>query len=159
MTDKIRYLVMRKLILTSLFLFPFFFLQKSMAQQAPAVLNHIAVYVSDLNKSTAFYATVFNLKEIPEPFKDGKHTWFSLGTAGALHLIQGAKSNQTFDKNDHLCFSVASIDASIKILKDHHIPYEDWAGKTDAITLRVDGVKQIYFRDPDGHWLETNDAR
>jgi lactoylglutathione lyase len=23
--------------------------------------------------------------------------------------------------------------------------------------VRVDGVKQIYFQDPDGHWLEIND--
>jgi len=130
-----------------------------MAQQAPAVLNHIAVYVSDLGKSTAFYGSVFNFKEIPEPFKDGKHTWFSLGNAGALHLIQGAKSNQTFDKNEHLCFSVTSIDVFVKTLAAKNIPFEDWPGKAGAVTVRVDGVKQVYFKDPDGHWLETNDAK
>ncbi|GGE70231.1 VOC family protein [Pedobacter psychrotolerans] len=130
-----------------------------MAQQSPAVLNHIAVYVSDLSKSTAFYGSVFNLKEIPEPFKDGKHTWFSLGNAGALHLIQGAKNDQIFDKNGHLCFSVASIDIFIKTLSAKNIPFEDWPGKAGAVTVRVDGVKQVYFKDPDGHWLETNDAK
>ena len=130
-----------------------------MAQNTPAVLNHIAVYVSDLHKSAAFYKSVFNLKEIPEPFKDGKHAWLSLGAAGALHIIQGAKNNQTFDRNDHLCFSVPSIDDFIAKLNNVHVQFEDWAGKTSAITLRVDGVKQIYFQDPDGHWLEVNDAR
>jgi len=130
-----------------------------MAQQTPAVLNHIAVYVSDLAKSTAFYGSVFNFKEIPEPFKDGKHTWFSLGNAGALHLIQGAKSKQIFDKNEHLCFSVSSIDAFIKTLTSKNIPFQDWAGKANGVTVRVDGVKQVYFQDPDGHWLETNDAK
>ncbi|MET0574056.1 MAG: VOC family protein [Pedobacter agri] len=127
--------------------------------QTPAILNHIAVYVVDLNKSTSFYQSVFSLKIIPEPFKDGKHTWFTLGKAGALHLIEGAKSNQTFDRNDHLCFSVPSIDEFIKLLKSKNIQFEDWAGKAGAINLRVDGVKQIYFKDPDGHWLEVNDAK
>lgn len=150
---------MRKITLHSVLLLSFFFFQNAMAQQKPAVLNHIAVYVSDLNKSTAFYCTVFNLKEIPEPFKDGKHTWFSLGNAGALHLIQGAKGHQTFDKNEHLCFSVSSIDVFTQMLSAKNIPFEDWAGKAGAVTVRVDGVKQVYFKDPDGHWLETNDAK
>lgn len=134
-----------------------------MAQNKPekisAVLNHIAVYVADLNKATTFYESVFNLKIIPEPFKDNRHTWFTLGAAGQLHLIQGAKSNQIFDKNEHLCFSVPSVDDFVKKLNDKNISFEDWAGKEKGITLRVDGVKQVYFKDPDGHWLEVNDAR
>src|SRR5687768_16138307 len=88
--------------------------KKSMAQaekkQQGAVLNHIAVYVTDLAKSTAFYKDVFDLEIIPEPFKDGKHTWFSIGPAGHLHLIQGAKAGVEHDKNEHLCFSVPSVD-------------------------------------------------
>ena len=87
---------MKKIALVT-FLLSIFIVQKSMAQ-TPAILNHIAVYVVDLNKSTSFYQSVFSLKIIPEPFKDGKHTWFTLGKAGALHLIEGAKNNQTFDK-------------------------------------------------------------
>lgn len=156
---EIRYLNMRKISIIGLILFTFLFSAKTMAQNTPAVLNHIAVYVSDLTKASTFYKSVFNLKEIPEPFKDGKHTWFSLGTAGALHIIQGAKTNQVFDRNDHLCFSVPSIDEFIAKLNKMHVKFEDWAGKTGAINLRVDGVKQIYFQDPDGHWLEVNDAR
>lgn len=124
-----------------------------------AVLNHIAVYVADLNKATSFYKTVFNLKQIPEPFKDNRHTWFALGAAGQLHLIQGAKSGVEHDKNGHLCFSVGSVDAFVKNLNELKIAFEDWPGKANAITLRVDGVKQIYFKDPDGHWLEVNDAK
>jgi lactoylglutathione lyase len=45
------------------------------------------------------------------------------------------------------------------VLKKANIPFEDWAGKSGAITLRVDGVKQIYFQDPDGYWIEINDAK
>lgn len=146
------------IVLSLVMLTPF---KKSMAQaekkQQGAVLNHIAVYVTDLAKSTAFYKDVFDLEIIPEPFKDGKHTWFSIGPAGHLHLIQGAKAGVEHDKNEHLCFSVPSVDKFITLLNVNKIEFEDWAGTRKAVTLRVDGVKQVYFKDPDGHWLEVND--
>jgi len=126
--------------------------------QTPAVLNHIAVYVSDLKASTDFYGEVFNLVKTPEPFKDGKHTWFTLGTAGNLHLIQGEKAKSQYDKNEHLCFSVPSIDDFIQKLNSKKIQFESWIGEPSKFTLRVDGIKQVYFKDPDGHWLEVNDV-
>ncbi|MCX2741272.1 VOC family protein [Pontibacter anaerobius] len=122
-------------------------------------LNHIAVYVHDLGQSTAFYEDVLQLKQIPEPFKDGRHTWFSLGDAGQLHLIQGASQNIPRDKNDHLCFSVASIEDFIANLDKHQVEYTNWPGTAKTPTVRVDGVKQIYFQDPDGHWIEVNNDR
>jgi lactoylglutathione lyase len=137
--------------------------QKAMSQtetkKQVIVLNHIAVYVADLAKATEFYKNVLSLQEIPEPFKDNRHTWFTLGSAGQLHLIQGAKTGNDHDKNEHLCFSVASVEDFVKNLTVRKVPYEDWAGKLSTITTRVDGVKQIYFKDPDGHWLEINDAK
>jgi lactoylglutathione lyase len=38
------------------------------------------------------------------------------------------------------------------------IAYEDLKGTPGAITLRPDGIQQIYFRDPDGYWIEMNDV-
>ena len=119
-------------------------------------LNHIAVYVHELGRSTAFYENILMLPKIEEPFKDGKHTWFTLGAAGHLHLIQGAEANIKRDKNDHLCFSVKSIEDFIANLDKHHIEYTNWPGTAKAPTVRVDGVKQVYFQDPDGHWIEVN---
>ncbi|MNL20518.1 fosfomycin resistance protein FosB [compost metagenome] len=151
---------MRIFILTVLLtaLIPF---QETMAQAEKkkngVALNHIAVYVADLKIATDFYQTVFDLEIIPEPFKDGRHTWFSIGAAGQLHLIQGAKSNVVHEKNDHLCFSVAAMEEFTAKLKAKQINYENWAGDRNAVTSRVDGIKQIYFKDPDGHWLEVND--
>lgn len=154
---------MKKKYPVILLLISLMFSQKSIAQETvsppPAVLNHIAVYVSDLATSTNFYRDVFNFKIVPEPFKDGKHTWFSLGSAGNLHLIQGAKANQTFDKNGHLCFSVLSINDFVKSLNLKEIKFESWVGVSQEMTVRVDGVRQVYFKDPDGHWLEVNDAK
>src|SRR5687768_8389459 len=80
-------------------------LQKVMAQtekkKSAAVLNHIAVYVVDLKVATDFYKNVFDLELIPEPFHDGRHTWFSIGPAGHLHIISGAKAAVVHDKNEH----------------------------------------------------------
>jgi lactoylglutathione lyase len=133
------------------------------AQSATAkikpVLNHIAVYVVDLKVSTTFYQKIIQLDTIPEPFHDGRHTWFSIGPTGHLHIIQGAKDFAVHDKNTHLCFSVASITEFIKVLDSGHIEYENWAGQKMQVTNRVDGVHQIYFKDPDGYWLEINDDK
>jgi lactoylglutathione lyase len=129
---------------------------KPAPQQQVLALNHIAVHVVNLEKSTAFYENVLQLQKIPEPFKDGLHTWFTLGPAGQLHLIQGAGKATAHNKNEHLCFSVKSIDDFIANLAKHKIEYTNWPGTAKAPTVRVDGVKQIYFQDPDGHWIEIN---
>lgn len=131
--------------------------QNSSSDATLITLNHIAIYVNDLKKSTEFYESILRLKQIPEPFHDGKHTWFTLGAAGSLHLIQGAPANISRDKNDHLCFSVRSIDEFIANLNKHKVEYTNWPGTEKAPTVRVDGVKQVYFVDPDGHWIEIND--
>ncbi|SDZ74377.1 lactoylglutathione lyase [Arachidicoccus rhizosphaerae] len=132
-----------------------------LGQTAPVhpSLNHIAVYVADLQVSTGFYKDVIGLDSVAEPFHDGKHTWFAVGPNIKLHLISGAKKKEFHDKNAHLCFTVPSVEAFIVNLKKRSIPFESWEGKQGAYTLRVDGVKQIYFMDPDGYWIEINDAR
>jgi lactoylglutathione lyase len=132
--------------------------QKMFSQQK-VLLNHIAVYVVDLKISTAFYKDIIGLDTIPEPFHDGRHTWFSVGIKSHLHVISGATTKTAHDKNAHLCFSVASVPEFVKVLVKNKVEYENWAGEKMTITTRVDGVKQIYFKDPDGYWIEINDAK
>ena len=122
-------------------------------------INHIALYTQNLQRSTLFYRDILGLDTIPEPFHDGKHTWFTIGSGAALHLIEGLGAPVDQNKNTHLCFSVSSLQPLIQKLTAASVPYEDWPGKPNSITTRVDGVHQIYFKDPDGHWLEVNDAR
>lgn len=124
-----------------------------------ALLNHIALYVVDLKTSTDFYKDIVGLDTIPEPFHDGRHTWFSVGVKSHLHIISGAKEKKAHEKNSHLCFSVVSVPDFIKVLEKNKVEYENWAGEKMAVTNRVDGVKQIYFKDPDGYWIEINDAK
>jgi len=136
--------------------------QKTTEENQPspnATLNHIALYVVDLNTATQFYQNIIGLDTIPEPFHDGRHTWFSIGKQGHLHIISGAAAPTEHDKNAHLCFSVPSVTEFIKTLEANNISYEDWAGNPSSVTNRVDGVQQIYFKDPDGYWIEVNDAK
>lgn len=130
------------------------------AGQAPSArINHIAFSVADLRKSTGFYMNIVHLDSVPEPFKDGRHTWLTIGPSCRLHLIQNPGPVIVPSKNTHLCFSVPSVGDFIRVLKQNGIAYEDWQGKPYSITLRADGVKQIYFKDPDGYWIEINDAK
>ena len=131
----------------------------SQVNKPKAQLNHIALYVVDLKTSTAFYKDIVGLDTIPEPFHDGRHTWFSIGVKSHLHVISGAASKTEHDKNAHLCFSVSSVPDFVKVLEKNKIEYENWAGQKMTVTTRVDGVKQIYFKDPDGYWIEINDAK
>lgn len=127
--------------------------------QAQARINHIAQYVVSLQESTTFYRDIIGLDTIPEPFHDGKHAWFSIGPKAHLHIIAGAKEKSAHNKNTHLCFTVPSVTDFIDKLKNNNIAFENWAGEKNTFTTRVDGVKQIYFKDPDGYWIEINDAK
>lgn len=119
-------------------------------------LNHIAAYVYDLKKSTDFYKDIIGLEMISEPFHDGKHSWFKIGEHSQLHLILGATSITDHNKNSHMCFSVSNINKFIVVLNKNNIWFGNWAGETNMLTTRPDGVRQIFFKDPNGYWIEVN---
>jgi lactoylglutathione lyase len=129
------------------------------AYSQKAVFNHNAIYVTDLRKSAAFYKDVIGLDTIPNPFHDDKHVWFDIGSKNQLHIIEGAGSASEHPQANHTCFSVASVDSFIQKLLKAAITFENSSGKKNMITIRPDGVKQIYFKDPDGYWIEINDAK
>jgi lactoylglutathione lyase len=132
----------------------------SMAQTVKKpTINHTAIYVMDEKISAWFYQHVIGLDTIPEPFHDGKHAWFRTGPGIALHIIQGAGTKKEYYKNQHTCFSVESVDEFIKTLQKNNINWEDRDGAKMAVTTRVDGVKQLWLQDPDGYWIEINDAK
>ena len=150
---------MKNISILLLFISSFVFNQNLPAQTKSPRINHIAFSVLDLKRSTDFYTKVLHLDTIPEPFHDGRHTWFLIGPKSHLHLISGATVSLPKEKNAHLCFTVPSVADFIPRLTKYKVPYENWAGDKMAVTNRVDGVKQLYFQDPDGYWIEINDAR
>ncbi len=122
-------------------------------------LNHTAIYVKDLQKAAFFYEHVIGLDTIPASWRMGRHKWFRIGPKMALHIILGATEIKEYYKNQHTCFSVSDMKLFVDRLKKNNVVFEDVNGNQGAITKRVDGVQQIWFRDPDGYWIEVNDAR
>ena len=122
-------------------------------------INHLAVHVSSLERSVDFYKNVIGLKQADEPFKDGLHAWFEMGDNSTLHLIEELEATPPMEKSktNHLCFSVGDLDFFIQNLKSYDCSFENWAGDIGVINVRPDGIRQIFFRDPDGYWLEVND--
>ena len=124
-----------------------------------ALLNHVAIFVVDLEKTRAFYNEMFQLDTIPEPFHDGKHIWYSIAPGVAMHVIQGAEKPKEYFLNNHTCFSVPSVDEFVAKLKARNLPWFNSKAVKGEITTRVDGVKQIWVNDPDGYFIEVNDAK
>jgi len=50
-------------------------------------------------------------------------------------------------------------DGFVKYLEMKQVAYSNWDGASNKISHRADGVRQIYLQDPDGNWIEVNDAK
>ena len=121
------------------------------------VVSHIAFFVTDLQRSTRFYSEVLQLPPLEEPFKLGLHSWFSLGSGCQFHLIAAAAQVPIMHINHHLALRTTAFDAMIQTLKNNSIAYYDPFKNANTIHVRPDGIRQVFFQDPDGYWIELND--
>ena len=121
-------------------------------------LQHVALTVADIERSTTWYSALFGADPVLVEDEEGgrfHHTVFALdgGMLFGLHTHQGRESKDTFDEHrtglDHVGFSVGS-----------HAELEQWAQKLTELGIAHDGIKKahygsaISFRDPDGIALE-----
>ena len=118
--------------------------------------NHLAISVKDVNRSAEFYKNILKLKEIENRAKLEGVRWFSTGDGKELHLISIIKEPIVLNKAIHIAFTTSNFEAVIKTLDEMNITYSDWPGTLHKINIRADGVKQIFFKDPDGYWIEVN---
>lgn len=119
-------------------------------------LNHIALSVKDVNRSAEFYGSVLKFQEITNRTEMAGIRWFSLGDGKELHLISTVKENVTINKAVHLALATPDFDLFVTMLDKMKVTYSDWPGTPNKINVRADGIKQIFFQDPDGYWLEVN---
>lgn len=145
----------------------FFCLPATSYQQRPPALpsstvnnvtvDHVALHVADLDASVAFYSGVFGLQEIPAAAKGRR--WMSLGRGVALHLLGGRSEPVVDDRSVHFALTSDNLEPILQRLKDRGIAWSDFGGTQATVsTGRSDGVRQIFLRDPDGYWIEVNDA-
>ena len=79
-----------------------------------------------------------------------------MGEGKELHLISILKESVTINKALHFAFTTSNFDSFTKALDEMKISYSDWSGTPQKINIRADGIKQIFFQDPDGYWIEVN---
>ena len=121
-------------------------------------LNHIALSVKDVNESVKFYQKVLFLKEIKNTASNSKTRWLALGEEKQLHLIPRPNFNVILNKAVHFALTTPDINSFIKHLISLNIDYSDWKDTPNKGYVRKDGILQIYFQDPNGYWIEVNNA-
>lgn len=149
---------MKKIYLILLFVFAY---GLSYAQEKPGgsvAFDHQALMVKDLEKSANFYLDIIGLKEIFNATEKSHIRWFSLGEHNELHLITGDNTDLKLNKTIHLALTVDNFEEFLAHVKANKIEFSDYPGKVGAVSTRADGAKQIYIQDPDGYWLEINNA-
>ncbi|WP_104734984.1 VOC family protein [Hanstruepera ponticola] len=118
--------------------------------------NHIALSVKDVNESVDFYQKLMQFEEIKNTASDSKTRWLSLGEGKQLHLIPRPNFEIKINKAVHFALATSEIESFIKRLEKLGVDYSDWLGTKNKDYIRKDGIKQVYFQDPNGYWIEVN---
>lgn len=111
-------------------------------------LDHLGVYVKDLEKSVAFYKDLFGWKE-KKRFGSGEAKICVLDTGkGLVELVQrpGAPGTPPGGNWTHLALHVDAFPAKVKKL-------EAMGLELRKVTM-ADGAHIAFFKDPDGHTVE-----
>lgn len=121
------------------------------------LFNHIALSVKDVDKSTAFYQKLFQLKEIENTASNSKTRWLSLGEGKQLHLIPIPDAEIKTNKAVHFALTTSNFNVFVLYLDELKIEYSDWIDTPNKDYIRKDGIRQVYFQDLNGYWIEVND--
>ncbi|MEJ2887160.1 VOC family protein [Actinomycetospora aeridis] len=121
-------------------------------------LQHVAITVSDLQRSTEWYSRLFGADPVLDEDEEGgefHHTVYALdgGLLFGLHTHQGRESKDRFDEHrtglDHVGFALNGT-----------AELEQWRDRLDELGISHGGIKKAHygsglsFRDPDGIALE-----
>lgn len=133
----------------------------SAVAQAEAPLptfDHVAINVSDKQRSVDFYSGAFGLREIPSPFPAGGPRWMALAGGISLHIQSLSEKPAPPPRAVHFAIAVPDLTPVIGYLQAKSIPWTDVQGRVGQVqAIRTDQVRQIYVQDPDGYWIEVND--
>jgi len=150
---------MKNLILLLILIFSSYY---SNAQSFKLEHDHSTIQVENIDISVEFYKDILNLNELDTPWPEYKLIrFFETGKNQQLHIAQAQVDmygDIKVNKVLHLAFAVKDFDGYLDYLNKKGIKYSNFAGESKKTQSRPDGVRQIYFQDPDGYWIEINDA-
>jgi glyoxylase I family protein len=121
-------------------------------------LQHVAITVSDLQRSTEWYSRLFGADPVLDEDEEGgefHHTVYALdgGMLFGLHTHQGRESGDRADESrtglDHISFGLSGTSE-----------LEQWRDRLDELGIAHGGIKKAHygtgvsFRDPDNIGLE-----
>ena len=126
-------------------------------------IHHVALTVSDLERSRAFYRDVLGLREIDRPPFNFPGAWFQVGESQHVHLIVHDKATyregKGLDTRDvHFAMRVADYWATVEYLKSRGYSPDstDEFRKIIINPQATAGFPQMYIMDPDRHVIEIN---
>lgn len=129
-------------------------------------VNHIAIIVSDVGRSLAFYTDVIGFQQIRRPNFDRHGAWLTMGNL-ELHLIKGRPV--VHDGEDlivsHVALETEHPDAVLDKLISMGVPFRQNVSVPDPkksaenngaedFSSSTGKVIQFFVRDPDGYYLE-----
>ena len=114
-------------------------------------LNHVAIHVTDVERSVDFYQNVLGFEPMQRPAFDFPGAWFRLGTTQELHIIGQRDESETVTaapRGNHFALEIDDIKETEAFLKNQ--------GITNIIgpKERPGNAWQIFIHDPDGHCIE-----
>ena len=111
-------------------------------------LNHVAIHVTDVPRSSEFYRRVLLLDDMARPAFDFPGAWFQLGDDQELHIIgERTEAVHAGSRSNHFALMTDDMDAWESHLQQIGVEYL-------PRRTRPDGAYQIYVTDPDGHVIE-----
>ena len=119
-------------------------------------IHHVAVNVSDYERSKEFYVEKLGYRIIGEyVFPSGTRRMDCVLGQSRLEIFCGSRSESGYIERNvgyrHLCFYAEDIESLVLELKGKGIAVEDI--QTDIMS----GGKMTFFRDPDGIMIELHE--
>jgi len=143
-------------VLLILILLPFVLFAQQ--EEFKLTFNHQALPVKKLQETGDFYIHILGFEEMEvTASQTNPKRWMRNHEGKQLHLISSEDGTPNTIVN-HMAFSTHNLEAVIAHLRSNKIDYWTDEGRKNVIRIRKDGVRQVKIQDPEGHWIEINEA-